>query len=79
MSILGGQKIFIDSGYVSGNFKPFETHFFFDFSGQIWASKAGHMVTMAKKLIFEVKIVAKWPETGQNRVAAAWHRGELNH
>ena len=46
---------------------------------KIWLSKAGHMVTMAKMAIFEVKIVAKWPETGQNRVAAAWHRGELNH
>ena len=77
---MAGEKNFIDSLYVSCNFKPFQTHFFFDFfSGQIGTFKAGHMETMAKKLIFDIKIVAKWPETGKNRIAAACHRGELNH
>ena len=42
---------------------------------KIWPSKAGHMVTMAKMAIFEVKIVAKWPEMPKNRVAIFAGRG----
>ena len=45
---------------------------------KIWLSKAGHMVTMAKMAIFEVKIVAKWPEMPKNRVAKIGPRGESN-
>ena len=74
-----GKKILLIQGMFQAILSHLRHTFFSDFSGQIWASKAGHMVTMVKKLIFEVKIVAKWPETGQNRVAAAWNRGELNH
>ena len=45
---------------------------------KLWTNKAGHMETMPKKLISEVKTVAKWPEKPKSRVAKISLDRDLN-